>query len=57
MGRVKYNAAECVDRGASWDVVPCLCDCHYRRGAPCGDMDHESSRSLVRVTRRRRKPE
>lgn len=47
---------DCPDKGMKWDLTPCLCDCHYRSGNVCGDMDKVAS-GVTRVTRRRRRPE
>jgi hypothetical protein len=57
MPRIKYATHDCPDKGQRWDTTSCLCDCHYRSGSVCGDVDAESQPRRIRVTRRPRRSE
>ena len=54
MPRVKVQPVCCSDQGAHWSAVPCLCDCHYHKDAPCGDA---YAVPRVKVQRRKYRPE
>lgn len=48
-----YTTVDCPCKGQRWDTTPCLCDCHYRSGNVCGDMDKIAFPQRKRRTRQR----
>ena len=49
-----YATQDCPDKGQRWDTTPCLCDCHYRSGSVCGDIDALAHPKRVRIRRTER---
>jgi hypothetical protein len=45
----RVQTYECLDARATWQSTPCLCDCHYRAGGVCGDVDAASQPKRVRI--------